>query len=99
MLVRIRFRPGSRIVNRRHKNRHVALAVGSLLTPASVLASVLGLWRIGADLKWTADFAISTGLFSHWQIWFATAALLQLCSRVLHRYGMPPDSGGDAGSV
>jgi len=34
----------------------------------------------------TKEFAIH-GLFSHWQVWLGAAALLQLCSYALSRYG------------
>jgi len=89
MKVRIRFAQGARIARGTRKNRRMALAMGALLTPAAVMALVLGLWRVAADLKWTSSFAISNGFFSHWQIWVAGAFLLQMCSRLLHRYGSP----------
>ena len=68
-----------------------ALLAGSLFTPAAAAAWVLALWRIAADLNWANGFAIPTGLFSHWQVWLAAGLLLQLCSRILYRYG----KGGD----
>jgi hypothetical protein len=91
MVVRIRFGKGPKVSRKRGKNQRVALAVAALLTPAALTACVLALWRIAADLNWTNSFAISSGIFSHWQIWLAAAAGLQLCSRVLNRYG----KGGD----
>jgi len=45
----------------------------ALLTPASVIAGTLGLWRLAADLNWTETFPISSGFFSHWQVWMALA--------------------------
>jgi len=87
MLVRIRFSTGAKVGKRSRKNRRMALAVAALLTPAAVLASVLALWRLAADLNWTSSFAISAGLFSHWQVWLGAAVLLQLCARLLNRYG------------
>ena len=51
------------------------------------MALVLGVWRLGADLKWTGAFAISRGLFSHWQVWIALAGLLETCASMLNRYG------------
>ena len=51
--------------------------LAALLSPASVVAVVLAFWRLGADLGWTGHFAISTGLFSHWQVWMALAVGLQ----------------------
>jgi len=92
MKVRIRFARGPRVGRKRRKNRRLALAVGALLSPATVIASILAFWRIAADLNWTNRFAISSGLFSHWQVWVGAAALLHLCSRALNRYG----KGGDA---
>ena len=67
----------------------------ALLTPGALMASVLAAWRIAADLNFTNRFAIATGLFSHWQVWLGAAAALQLCSRVLNRYG---HGGGEATS-
>ncbi len=58
-----------------------------MLTPAAAMAAVLALWRIAADLNWTNSFAISSGLFSHWQVWLGAAILLQLCAHILNRYG------------
>ena len=92
MVVRIRFRKGPKLSQRRHKNQRVALAAGALLTPAALVAMLLAVWRIAADLNWTASFAIPSGLFSHWQVWLACAAVLQLCARMLNRYG----KGGEA---
>lgn len=91
MVVRIRFGKGPKVSRRRGKNQRAALALAALLTPAAFTAGVLGLWRIAADLNWTSSFAIPTGLFSHWQVWLGAAVALQLCSRVLNRYG----KGGD----
>ena len=39
------------------------------------MALALACWRIAADLNWTGSFAISSGLFSHWQAWLAAASL------------------------
>ncbi len=50
----------------------------ALLSPASVMALVLGLWRLTADLDWTGSFLISKGFFSHWQVWIALAFALKL---------------------
>jgi hypothetical protein len=91
MRVRIRFARGARVGKQRRKNRRLALAVGALLTPATVMAAILALWRLAADLNWTNTFAISSGLFSHWQVWMAAAAVLHLCSRALNRYGKDGD--------
>jgi hypothetical protein len=91
MVVRMRFGRGRRVQRRTGKNRKVALALSALLTPAAVMASVLGLWRLASDMKWTGEFAISTGLFSHWQVWMGFAAVLQRGAWALNRYGHDHD--------
>ena len=92
MVVRIRFGRGPNVDRRRKKNRRVALAAAGLLTPAAFLVGVVGLWRLTADLGFTAGFAISSGIFSHWQVWLATAVLLQFCAHLLNRYGHSGDA-------
>jgi hypothetical protein len=87
MRVRIRLSRGPTVHRKRSKDRQLALALAALLTPAALMATALALWRLGADLKWTGEFAISDGLFSHWQVWFAMAVVLQLAAIVLNRYG------------
>jgi hypothetical protein len=75
-------------VRQKHrKNQHVALALASLLTPAAVMACVLALWRLAADLSVTGQFPIADGLFSHWQVWVTVASSLQFFAIVLNRYG------------
>ena len=51
-----------------------------LLAPASLIAMVFGIWRLGADLGWTGAFVISGGFFSHWQVWLALAVALRLAA-------------------
>src|SRR5260370_42688845 len=50
----------------------------ALITPAAVIALVLGLWRLTADLEWTGSFLISNGFFSHWQVRIVLASPPQL---------------------
>jgi len=87
MVVRIRFGKGPKVERTRRTNRRLAMAFASLLTPAAVMAAALGVWRLAEDPHWASDFAIRQGLFSHWQVWFAFAALLQTGSHFLNRYG------------
>jgi hypothetical protein len=87
MRVRIRFSQGPKVRRKGRKNKHVALALASLLTPAAVMACVLAFWRLTADFKVTNKFPITHGLFSHWQVWVSGAAVLQLCAVALNRYG------------
>lgn len=92
MVLRIRFGKVSRVGQRRGKNRRMAAVVAALLTPIGLIAFVLAIWRVAADLNWANSFAIPSGLFSHWQVWLGASALLQVASYLLDRYG----SGGDA---
>ena len=87
MVVRIRLSSGTKVRRKQRKNQHVALATASLLTPAAVMACVLALWRLAADLNATGQFPIPNGLFSHWQVWLTLAASLQFCATILNRYG------------
>jgi len=87
--MRVRIRLGQRIPvsSKRAKNRRVAQAIAVLLKPAVLIAALLGCWKFASDFNWTGGFAIPSGLFSHWQVWLGGAAVLQLCSSVLNRYG------------
>ena len=87
MRVRIRLNAGPQVHYKHRKNQHVALALAALLTPAAVMACVLSFWRLTADFHVTSQFPISDGLFSHWQVWLASAGILQLGSIMLNRYG------------
>jgi hypothetical protein len=69
------------------KNRNLAAAFAALVTPAALMACALGLWRLGADMGFFSDFAIATGIFSHWQVWLAIAGVLQLVASSLNHYG------------
>jgi hypothetical protein len=77
-------------------NRQVAQGTAALLGPASVMAFVLGGWRLGADLNLTGQFAISRGLFSHWQVWLALGVAMQAASTVLSRFAKRHFSNSDA---
>jgi hypothetical protein len=91
MVVRIRFGRGRQVQRGKGKNRKLALALSALLTPAAVMASALGFWRLAADLQWTGEFGIASGIFSHWQVWLTFAAILQSGAWVLNRYGRDHD--------
>jgi hypothetical protein len=96
MVVRIRFGKGQRVARKRRKNRRLAMAFASFLTPASVMAAALGVWGLAEGPNWTSHFAISNGIFSHWQVWLAFAALLQTGSHYLNRYGRADDPRVDS---
>jgi hypothetical protein len=59
--------------------------IAAFLTPAAVTALSMALWRLGADLGWTGAFAISTGLFSHWQVWCILALGLKMTGSLINR--------------
>ena len=87
MVIRIRLDYGPFVQKRAGKNRHLALALAALLTPAALMAIALAFWRLAADLAWTGEFAISTGLFSHLYVWIGIAVGLLSASALLNRYG------------
>lgn len=91
MVVRIRFAKSVKLGQKRQKNKRLALILAALLPPSALAAGLLALWRIAADLNWTNSFAISTGIFSHWQVWLLAAVALQVCARALNRYGKSGD--------
>jgi hypothetical protein len=59
----------------------------ALLTPAAVVALVMGIWRICADLGWAGAFLIESGFFSHWQVWIALSIGLKMLSSTLIAWG------------
>jgi hypothetical protein len=87
MTVRIRFKNGPKIRMGTGKNRNLALAAATLLSPATLLAFVLAFWRMSSDIGTTSAFPITDGLLSHWQVWLAIALFAQFLIIVLNRYG------------
>ena len=87
MTIRIRLNAGPKIKRSSGKNRNAALAIAALVTPATLLAFVLGFWRMSSDLGFTSAFPITTGLFSHWQVWMVIALAAQFFTSTLNRYG------------
>jgi hypothetical protein len=94
MMLRIKVRISPSFARRLARNRELASVAAALLTPVAAMALVLGVWRLAADLKWTGEFAIAHGVFSHWQVWIAMAGVLQTCASILNRYGR--GGGGEA---
>lgn len=90
MVVRIRFRRGPRVERRKGKNSRIAWLAAGLLTLGSVSCLALGLWRLGVDFGWTANFVFPDGsVFSHWQIWVTASLLIQATAWKLNQYGKP----------
>jgi hypothetical protein len=75
-----------------HGPRYYAPVVSYLMTPVSLTAYVLALWRLGADLNWVSEFFISNGLLSRWQVWLAVAIVVQIARKELNRLGRPDET-------
>ncbi len=86
MVVRVKLGSGRRVAQRSRKNRHLAFGAAALLAPISLMAYVLGLWRLAADLGVAGEFTIQ-GIFSHWQVWMAIAVAAHASAVILNRYG------------
>jgi hypothetical protein len=86
MVVRIVFRVKRPLWRKRPPNTPVWAATSALLPPSAAIACALGLWSLGADMGLARQFDLS-GVFSHWQLWIVLAAVIQLASRMLVRYG------------
>jgi|SRR5579871_1261805 len=85
-----RLRPAfGRIADISHE---AASALAAFLTPAAVVVLGFGIWRLGTDLGWTGQFIFSNGLFSHWQVWLALAAVLKLLASYILRANLRPAS-------
>ncbi len=87
MVVRLRIKLGTfRAFQGPEAAQHM-LTLRRWLASASAVALVTALWRLAYDLDLTGRFAISEGLFSHWQVWMALAVLLQILDAMLGRFG------------
>jgi len=64
----------------------------ALVTPSAVIALVMGLWRLTADLGWTETFPITAGFFSHWLVWVALAIGLKFGATALAAKLLPADA-------
>lgn len=73
MVVRIRIKRMPRV-------QDVFAGAAGLLTLGAVVCFIMSAWKLMADMGVAGNFAISAGVFSHWQVWLATAIALQLFS-------------------
>lgn len=78
------------------RQRRAVLLLAALLAPSALVAFTMAFWIIAADLRWTGEFFLTSGLFSHWQVWLCTAAVLLLLSRLLDRVARRPGEFADA---
>jgi len=65
--------------------QNAAGPLSSLVRCLSLTAAVLGMWRVGCDLGWTQDFFVASGVWSHWQVWMALAAALNVVAGLILR--------------
>jgi hypothetical protein len=93
MKIKLRFPPGATVKQTSGKNRHVALAVAALMTPATLVMAVMAMWRLGSDLQMMTEFPITEGVWSHWQMWLAAASASQVATVLLNRYGKTGQMG------
>ena len=70
----------------------LAVVAAALLMPSALVAFTLAFWSVASDLHWTSGFFLTSGLFSHWQVWICTAAVLLLVARLLDKYASDPRS-------
>jgi hypothetical protein len=86
MIVRVKLRKGRALVRNRRKNTRLALAGSALLYPISLMAYVLGVWRLASDMSLVGEFPLH-GFLAHWQVSLVLGALLHAAAVVLSRYG------------
>jgi len=71
---------------------NAAAPAAFLIRHCALAAGVLGLWRLGADLGWTQEFFIASGVWSHWQTWLALAAALNAAANYMQRASRRADA-------
>ncbi|MFN0170151.1 MAG: hypothetical protein ACKV22_27340 [Bryobacteraceae bacterium] len=100
MIVRIRLGKGLTVTRARETfgvrvaKRRSVQGFGALLTPAAWMAAALAVWRLAADLQFAGEFGISSGVFSHWQVWLTTAIGLGWVGLSLNRSDRRDDDQG-----
>jgi hypothetical protein len=87
MQIRLRLGKGVHVQRHYKKNQKLALAAASLLAPLVLLAALLAVWRIAADLGFAQAFAFESGPFAHWAAWGALSLGLGWLAHRLNRYG------------
>lgn len=95
MVIKIRLKYEYAVRRTAALNRQATLVASSLIAPVALMAWALGSWGVLADLKFAGEFAIATGLFSHWQVWIALGTALQFAAFLLQRAARRPDYNYD----
>jgi hypothetical protein len=61
--------------------------VSALMGPTVVLAYIMALWSLTANIGWTGTFMVSSGPLSNWMVWLGIAVVLHGAAAVLKRNG------------
>ena len=93
MRVRIQMGQARPVQKDRPKNQHLASAAAVLLAPFAMLAAVLAIWRIAADLNFASAFLFHEGALAHWAVWASLAVFLSWATHRLNRYGKAAHEG------
>lgn len=70
----------------------VIVLIQLMSPPAILLAGAFGVWRLGADLGWTGEFPIPSGVFSRYQVWFAMATAFYFSAAAFERRAARPNT-------
>lgn len=89
MLVRIQLKAGPRPKKRSGFGGRVAVALSSVLGPASLMVGALGLWRLAARFHLADDFDFHHPILSRWEYLLGAAVALQLAAVLIDRSSPP----------
>jgi hypothetical protein len=89
MVVKIKLQTRETMTTVAPKVAEAAELLGALMAPASFLAFVFAAWRLAADLGFAGQFAIDSGVFSHWMVWLAIGIVMQLAGVSFRTRTMP----------
>ena len=84
MVVRIRLRTRTSIVDLQSQ---AALVLAAVFAPLALVAFTMCFWSFAAELRLVGGFYVTSGIFSHWQIWFFAALILLVSTKLLATYG------------
>jgi hypothetical protein len=64
----------------------VVAGLAMVMSTLSLVAGVLGVWRVSADLGWMAGFFVKEGPLSHYQPWLGIAIGSQAGAHALRQW-------------